>query len=377
MKRKIPLTLCFVIILTAFLSGCKADKADNEQWAENNDETVSFEKAIEDELIAVFADEILEEYGFNGTMIISVDNKTVYEKSVGYADPNRKIKNENTTHYQVGSLTKQITGAVVLQLEEKGKLNPDDTLDKYFDGYDYLKNITVSELLNMTAGFKDYIEFANDESVVKKVTELIKENDEDKIKSYISSLILENGIEDDSGEFRYNNSCYYLLGLIIEKASGISYREYVKRNIFEKADMRESGFAGDGLDMASGYEKSVDGAFSSDTTQYGNVFVYPFMLSAGSVVSTAEDMNKWLSSFTSGKIVSKSSLDKVYNGKSDYSYGFFVNGDMLYHIGNTKSYTAVDFSSEKKKIRLVALTNIGMYENIEEIISRFKKYIKA
>lgn len=368
MKRKISFLLSVLIFSSAFLCGCNNSSSYPYEQEENSQsDSVSLGNIIEKELTAVYVDNILMKYGFCGTMLISKDNRILYEKSMGYQNPSNDTLNTNETHYQIGSLTKQMTGAAILQLESKGRLSTNDTLDKYFDGYDYLDNIRISDLLDMTAHFTDYIKFAEDKEVVNKVTELIKSNDEEKIKQFITSLILEDGVDESDNDFSYNNSCYYLLGIIIEKTSEMSYRDYITKFIFTPANMTESGFCGDGLDAACGFKNSIKGEFISDTAEYGNVFVYPFMLSAGSVVSTADNVNRWLYSFWNGKIVDSKSLDKLFKSDKKYCYGWFKNKGLFYHMGNTNSYTAIDFAVPSKKISVTILTNIGMYSDIEKL----------
>ena len=369
MKRKISFLLSVLIIFSSFFCGCNNNNSyPNKQEEASQSDSVRLGTIIEKELITVYVDNILMKYGFCGTMLISKDNTILYEKSMGYQNPENFTLNTNDTHYQIGSLTKQMTGAAILQLESKGRLSTNDTLDKYFDGYDYLESIRISDLLDMTAHFTDYIKFAEDKEVVNKVTELIKSNDEKKIKQFITSLILEDGVDESDKDFSYNNSCYYLLGIIIEKASQMSYRDYIARYIFTPANMTESGFCGDGLDAACGYKNNIKGEFISDTAEYGNVFVYPFMLSAGSVVSTASDINRWLCSFWNGKIVDSKSLDKLFKSDKKYVCGWFKDKSSFYHMGNTNSYTAIDFVVPSKKISVTILTNIGMYSDIEKLV---------
>lgn len=368
MKKKISFLLSVQIILSAFLCGCNNNNSYEYELKDNfQSDSVSLTDIIEKELTTVYVDNILMKYGFSGTMLISKDNEILYEKSMGYKNPANGTLNTNDTHYQIGSLTKQMTGAAILQLESKGKLSVNDTLDKYFDGYDYLDNIRICDLLDMTAHFTDYIKFAEDKKVVNRVTDLIKSNDDERIKQFITRLILEDGVDESDNDFSYNNSCYYLLGIIIEKASEMSYRDYITKFIFTPANMTESGFCGDGLDVACGYKNSIKGKFISDTAEYGNVFVYPFMLSAGSVVSTADDINRWLYSFWNGKIVDSKSLDKLYKSDKKYCYGWFKNKVSFYHMGNTNSYTAINFVVPSKKIAVTILSNIGMYSDIEKL----------
>lgn len=368
MKRKISFLLSVLIIFSSFLCGCNNNNSyPNMQEEASQSDSVSLTDIIEKELTTVYVDNILMKYGFSGTMLISKDNTILYEKSMGYQNPENFTLNTNDTHYQIGSLTKQMTGAAILQLESKGRLSTNDTLDKYFDGYDYLESIRICDLLDMTAHFTDYIKFTEDKEIVNKVTELIKSNDEEKIKQFITHRILENGVDESDRDFSYNNSCYYLLGIIIEKASQMSYRDYIARYIFTPANMTESGFCGDGLDAACGYKNSIKGEFISDTAEYGNVFVYPFMLSAGSVVSTAADINRWLYSFWNSKIVDSKSLDRLFKSDKKYVCGWFKDKGLFYHMGNTNSYTAIDFVVPSKKIAVTILTNIGMYSDIEKL----------
>ena len=96
---------------------------------------------------------------FNGSVLVVQKGKTIYQKSFGMADREWSIPNTNQTKYRIGSVTKQFAAASIMQLYEKGKLQLDDKLSKYFPDYPKGDSVTIHMLLNHTSGIKNYTEY--------------------------------------------------------------------------------------------------------------------------------------------------------------------------------------------------------------------------
>ena len=252
--------------------------------------------------------------GFNGTVLVMQKNKVLLKKAYGLADREWNIANTTDTKFRIGSITKQFTAACILQLIEQGKLSLDDRLSKFIPGFPKGDSVTIHMLLNHTSGIADYTELSD----FGKVGTLTWSTD-----SMI--LFFRNRPYNYSPgtKFKYTNSGFFLLGYIIEKVSGQSYENYLRKNILDKLGMMNTGV--DRLDTilplrAKGYSKVKDKYVNADFIS----LAWPF--SAGVLYSTVDDMYKWDRALYGTSVISASSKQKMFTpGKSNYGYGIIID----------------------------------------------------
>ncbi len=163
-------------------------------------------------------------------IIVSGDS-VIYEKCAGFADIKAERKINIDTTMMIYSMTKTFTAAAVLQLADRKKLSIDDPAVKYLDYIPYGKSMTIRQLLAQTSGVPD--------PVPLKWVHLKEEDETFNEDSYLKMLLLK--YPDTSFEpgkkYKYSNISYWLLGKIIEKASGLDYREYMRKNIFHALEL--------------------------------------------------------------------------------------------------------------------------------------------
>ncbi|MGZ8843446.1 MAG: serine hydrolase domain-containing protein, partial [Pyrinomonadaceae bacterium] len=176
-------------------------------------------------------------YGqFNGSVMVVDNGKVIYKKAVGLANMEWNIPNAPDTKFRLGSITKQFTATLILQLVEQGKIKLDGKLIDYLPDYrkDTGAKVTVHNLLSHTSGIPSYTSlpgfFANVSRNPFTVDEFIK-------KYTSGDLEFEPGTK-----FVYDNSGYFLLGAIIEKVTGKPYEQVLKENIFDPVGMKNSGY---------------------------------------------------------------------------------------------------------------------------------------
>lgn len=254
--------------------------------------------------------------GFSGAVLVMKQNKVVLRKGYGMADMEWNIPNTADTRFRVGSVTKQFTAACILQLEEEGRLSVTDKLSKYFPGYPKGDSITIHMLLNHTSGIANYT----------NIPEFMKVARLNLSKDSMVNFFKNRPFGFSPGtKFSYSNSGYFLLGIIIEKVSGLSYNAYLRQHIFNKLEMNESGV--DRLDTilskrAKGYSKAGKKFVNAEYISMD----WPF--SAGVIYSTLDDMYKWDRALYNNSVLSESSRKKMFTpGLSNYGYG--VNIDSL------------------------------------------------
>lgn len=321
-------------------------------------------------------DEIITDNKFRGTVYVKIGNALEYIGTNGFSDKDRHTKNSTDTCFRIASLTKQFTAVAVMQLVEEGKLSLDDTIDKYFPSYKYVKKITVKNLLTMTAGIKDYINkdgdtntYAYNESQLEyKVS---AENSAKKNKKAVMDWILDQELNFEPDEkYMYSNSAYFLLGDIIEQVSKTSYEKYIKENILKPSGMMNTGFEGTDK-LAVGYQDIYDNAWT----------LYPGVgYSATSLISNVPDLLKWVDALCTNKLISEKSFKEMTTPyKGNYGYGFVVSKDsnMISHTGKIDKYNAaLVFTKDENQI-YIALSNysnsspINLFNNIQKTLAPF------
>jgi CubicO group peptidase (beta-lactamase class C family) len=273
-------------------------------------------------------DEMLQQYfehgQFHGSALVAENGKVVFKKGYGMADYEWDIPIKPDTKFRLGSITKQFTATLILQLVEQGKIDLQGKLSDYLPYYrkDIGDKVTVHQLLNHTSGIPSY-------TSLPKFFEDVSRNPfgvEDFVKKYCSGeLEFEPG-----SKFSYNNSGYFLLGAIVEQITGKKYEEMLQEKIFGPLGMKDSGYDHHATIIkhrATGYSKTADGYANS---AYLDMSI-PY--AAGSLYSTVEDLYKWDRGLETEKVLTKKSKDLMFTpGMSNYGYGFFM-GEM--EVGKT------------------------------------------
>ncbi|MGL5086140.1 MAG: serine hydrolase domain-containing protein [Clostridium sp.] len=309
----------------------KEDITEKEEVDEKADEVVS---AGYENLDAFLKDETLNNR-FQGSTLVAKGDEILFAKSYGYADRDDNRENTLNTRFAIASNTKQFTAAAIMQLVDENKINLNETIDKYFPEYKYGFKITIRDLIQMRSGMPDYLNeidmfFLDDES-----KNIIKEyengNYYDKYvedKRWNSEIILRNlyltelQFEPNS-TYDYCNTNYYLLGLIIEKVSGLSYEDYIKENIFEPCEMTTSSFEIKKSD-AKGHGSDVSGEIDANPD---------LTYAAGAIHANVFDVFKWNRMLHTGNIVSKKSYNDMITPIDKYGYGLFIEGNIIRHSG--------------------------------------------
>lgn len=298
--------------------------------------------------------------GFSGTILVMKQNKVLLEKGYGLADREWNIANTAETKFRIGSVTKQFTAACILQLIEAGKISLDDKLSKFYPDFPKGDSVTIHMLLNHTSGIASYTDGRDFTAVATQTLSRDSMIGFFKNKPYNFS---------PGTKWTYNNSGYFLLGCIIEKVSGLTYTNYLQKNIFDKLEMKNSGV--DKLDSvlamrARGYSRAGKKTVNADYISMD----WPF--SAGVLFSTVSDLYKWDRALYGTKILSKESLQKMFTpGKSNYGYGVLIDSlekhPRIWHNGGIPGFSTnftrfinddictVVFSNNESNVDFVAI----------------------
>lgn len=256
------------------------------------------------------------------------DDEILVAKGYGYADLENDVKATEHTVYRIGSITKQFTAVAIMRLVEQGKLKLDDDLTKFLPDYPTKGHkITIERLLNHTSGIKGYTEMGD---------KLWKMEYWNLSHQELIDLFSKEPFEFAPGDkFQYNNSAYYLLGVIIEKAVGTSYTKYLEEHIWKPLGMNESFCLNNTpiiKKQAEGYEVR-EGRVVNDDVRINMAIPY----SDGALDSSVVDLCKWQLALNKNRLIRKESYrrmitpGKLNDGKPiAYGYGF-VLGNLKGH----------------------------------------------
>ena len=233
-----------------------------------------------DELITGYT----EEGEFSGSVLIAEQGFVVLNKGYGFADYEQEIPFTPETQSSIGSVTKLFTCAAIRMEVDRGALAQDDILAQYIPDYPRGDEITITQLLNHTSGIADYV---NDMVYNNPIFMADPITIEDLIERF-----KHEPLEFDPGtQYDYSNSGYVLLGYIIEQTSGMSFYEYIEREIFTPLEMSGSVADWDKAfsNKALGYYDPVG---SNTPLKYPGVH-HTHLLGTGNLFSTVEDLYLW------------------------------------------------------------------------------------
>ena len=252
------------------------------------------------------------------TVLVAKAGKIVYHKAFGMANMELGVKMQPNNVLEIASITKQFTAVAVLMLVEQGKINLDDDITKFIKDYPtHGHTITVHHLLTHTSGIKSYTSMKGWRELWRK----------DFTPTEMIDFFKNEPMNFAPGEaYSYNNSAYFMLGYIIEKASGQTYEEFVETNIFGALGMKSSRYCSNSeiiKNRASGYQKKKDVYVNADYLSMSQPY------SAGSLMSTVEDYFLWNRAIRNNTLIKKESKAlaftnyKLNNGEAtDYGYGW-------------------------------------------------------
>lgn len=293
-----------------------------------------------------------------GAVVLAVkDGKVVLRKGYGLANMELGVPIKPAMVFRIGSITKQFTSAGIMMLLEEGKISLDDEITKFMPDYPTRGNkITIHNLLNHTSGIKSYDDRQDFFVTIRN----------DFKPAEFVEVFKNEPLDFKPGEqFKYNNSGYFLLGVIIEKVSGKTYEEFINERIFKPLGMRNSYYGSHSRiipNRATGYQATKNGHINADYISMTQVYA------GGALLSTADDLWAWTKALHSGKVVSQKSFKLMttatkYAGSQTqkYGYGLWLNSlfgeKSVEHGGGINGFITHALYLPEKNIFVTVLTN--------------------
>ena len=306
-------------------------------------------------------DVIFEKYNAEelpgAAVIVIQDGQIIFQKGYGLANVENKEPITNVTNFRLASVTKQFTAMSILQLIDKNQLKFETTIKDIFPDFpEYVKNITIKNLLQHTSGLIDYEDLIDD-----TVTVQVKDKDVLEMMMKMDSTYFTPG-----SQHKYSNTGYALLALTVEKISGKPFRDYLTENIFKPIGMNNS----------LAYEKNINEvknraygyAIEGDSIEFNDQSVTSAVLGDGGIYSSLNDLYKWDQALYTDKLINKKYLDESWtkgitiDGKEfPYGYGWrlesYKDMNIVYHTGSTRGFRNIIYRIPEMKFSIVILTN--------------------
>jgi len=293
-------------------------------------------------------------------VLIIKDGQVVFLEGFGYADIDKKVRINADSSFRLGSVSKQFTTTAIAVLAEKGKLSFDDPLTLHIPELDSWPGVTIRHLMEHTSGIPDYYEKG-----------YYDDYDHDGPMAKMADLVEIMSLYPDSdflpGEkYVYNNAAYEVLAIIVERASGVSFAEFVKENVFSPAGMTTATtFSSSRPDIPNrviGYSKTDSGYELNDYDAFND------MLGDGGVYATLKDFIAWDNSLYANSVVTGETLAEMYtsaqlnNGeKTGYGLGWNVGAfhghRRIGHGGSWVGFRTNIARYPEENLTIVVLTN--------------------
>jgi len=291
---------------------------------------------------------------FSGAILVAEKGEIIYRAALGMSDKAKNIQNKLTTKFSLGSIGKTFTAILIMQLVEQGKMKLSDTLEMYLPDSPYPEKsrILISHLLTHSSGLGNYFTHRDYESKMQTLRH-IKD---------VLPLVYDQKLLFQPGErYEYSNSGMLVLGAILEKVSGMSYREYLKKQILIPAGMSDSGIfypEEPVADRAIGYSKIEENKYEIETEREFPAF------SDGGLYSTVGDMLKYDRALYENRLLSQKTKEMMFsmtgpskNYALGWETGVFRGEKFVGHVGGCYGFAADFVRFPEKQRMIIVLSN--------------------
>lgn len=331
-----------IYILVTFILICSC-----EQQSENT---------IKSDLITY--DKVLTKREFSGVILIAQNDSIIFNKAYGIKNSQDNGTNDVNTIFDICSLTKQFTGAGIMKLSMQNKISLNDNLSKYFDTVpDDKKNITIHHLLSHSSGLIDIV--GNDYDTITE-------------EDFLEKVFRTELVSPIGKEHHYSNVGYSLLALIIEKASGMDFENFLNAALFKPSKMNHTGYVIPDWninDVANGFLNGTE-TKKPNQENWSEQGPYLNLKGNGGILSRASDLLLWSESIRNNSVLDAESTSLYlyphileYNdGNSYYGYGWVIeNNDsentLVWHNGGSATFASDMRIYPKKGITIIVLSN--------------------
>ena len=273
---------------------------------------------------------------FNGNVLVAKGGKIIYQKSFGFTDETKQTSLYGQSIFNIGSIAKEFNAVAIMILVERGALKLDDTIAKFNLGLPkWAEQVTIRQLVNYASG-------------IPRIDPLVPKNDEEawKILRGSDSLLFEPGTS-----YRYDNSNVFLQRRIIEKVSGMSYQEFITKNIVKPLKMTNSVF-----------DAKLDVKNRTSCYDMDNVRCPEMNFISGWLWVDINDLYKWIEAMNTSRLISKESFQTLLNNPyvkdEGGSLGRYLEKEELQrHNGVSYKFESIFLNDFKNDLTIILLSN--------------------
>lgn len=332
MKNKFLLLL----IIISFTNTLSAQKSNNDKKGKKIHQNSTEQKSVDINQIDSLMEKSYERGLFNGNVLIAKNNKIIYQKSFGFTDETKQTALNNKSIFNIGSIAKEFNAVAIMILVERGLLNLDDKISRFNLGLPkWSEKVSIRHLINYASG-------------IPPIERLKPENDAEtwNILRNNDSLLFEPGTG-----YRYDNGNVFLQRRIIEKVTGISFEEFVLKNIVKPLKMNHSVF-----EPKLGY-KNRTSCYDMD-----NVRCPELKFISGWLWVDINDLYKWIEALNSDRLISKKSFQTLLNNPYAKEEGgslgrYFEKEELQRHNGVSYKFESIFLNDLKNNITIILLSN--------------------
>jgi CubicO group peptidase (beta-lactamase class C family) len=288
---------------------------------------------------------------FMGSVLVLDGDRVLLDRGYGEANRDWAIPDAPDVKFRIGSLTKQFTAALILLLQQDGKLSLSDPISAHLtDAPAAWSKVTIYQLLHHVSGVPDFTDdprFPIWSASPRTPKEIL-------------ALVADKPLDFPTGsKFVYSNTNYEILGAIIEKVSGKTYAQTLSSRLLDPLGLKDTGLDGDDLILphrALGYRREGEGWV------YAHSESLSVPWAAGAMYSTTGDLARWASALYGGKVLSPESLKQMTTpGLGDYAMGLIVatqaGGPIIWHNGGIEGFHSYLGWRPQSRVTVVVLAN--------------------
>ncbi|GGE58820.1 serine hydrolase domain-containing protein [Priestia taiwanensis] len=300
-------------------------------------------------------DEYLSEYEnkwpLSGTILVAQHGEVIFKKAYGYANIEHLVPNKVDTKFRIWSLTKSFTAMAIMMLHEQKLLDFDDRIRMYLPETAHLEDITIAHLLTHTSGLQNYTALPEYNKTLSKLR---------MTKQDVLALFINKPLTSAPGNaFEYSNSGYFLLGMLIEHITGVTFETYIQDNILTPLGMTNTGIDTNKTvirNMSSSYHSTWEDFIQCEHMNMSSSF------SAGAMYSTVDDLYKWDQALYGETLVSKATMKLAFTSNNfNYGFGWFLdehcNRRRVHHGGAYRGCRSQMHRYPDDGVTVIALTN--------------------
>jgi CubicO group peptidase (beta-lactamase class C family) len=322
---------------------------------------------------------------FSGSVLIARNGKVLFSNGYSMADWAHQVPNTPHTKFHIGSLTKQFTAMAIMILQERGKVHVQDALCTYIPNCPTAwQPVTIQELLTHTSG----------------IPQLDSPQPTSSPQDWFARYNNVNLAFAAGAQFSYCNVCYQILGYVVQQVSGEPYSEFVQQAIFNRLQMRNTGFDPNYLslpDRAVGYQ---DWQVKADPDDLPLPPEMSFLYASGLLYSTIQDLYRWDQALSQHTLVSQQSQEAIFtpyvsscpqNGPEEfcpdfssleYGYGWFIATEstptsqrqVIWHYGALDGFTAYIGRYLDDKVTIIVLSNLQKLD-VFALVSKLEQIV--